>query len=179
MSCDSLRVSQVLSYCPSTETLQVRAPNRMTDARKHHFDKKFIVARLIEDDRSKSKFGSWLFHNECYCIDILTGCMIRHDVKKDGEIGKWKETALLQSDGGEQLVFPNQYGARFTPESCRNRLSVKVSVRIWPFCTPQIADFRPPQIVLNRLSVRATLDPKCNDVTTSPSIGPILEPDRR
>lgn len=55
----------------------------MTDSRKHHFNEKFIVAKLIENDRSESKIGSWFVHNKCYCIDILTRGMVRHDIKKD------------------------------------------------------------------------------------------------
>jgi hypothetical protein len=85
MSCDSLRVSQVLSYCPSTEKFQARAPNHMTNARKHHLDKEFIVAKLIEDDRSKSKFGSWSFHNERHCVDILTGAVLAHPTSQFGQ----------------------------------------------------------------------------------------------
>jgi hypothetical protein len=82
MSCGSLRVS-LLSSCLSAETAQARVPDRMTDSRKHHFDEEFIVAQLIENDRSETEFGTWLFHDQCYCIDILTGGMIQHDAKNN------------------------------------------------------------------------------------------------
>jgi hypothetical protein len=79
-------------------------PNRMTDAREHHFDEEFIVAKLIKDDRSKSKIGSWLVHNECFCMDILDRRMIRHDVKKDGEMGKGERDSVFALRSGEQLL---------------------------------------------------------------------------
>lgn len=62
----------------------------MTNARKHHLDEEFIVAKLIEDDRSKSEFGSWSFHNESHCVDILTGDVIRHDIQERWRSGKGK-----------------------------------------------------------------------------------------
>jgi hypothetical protein len=65
----------------------------MTDSRKHHFDEEFVVAKLIENDRSESKFCSWFVHNQCYCIDILTRGMVRHDVKKDRIKGKEEVTS--------------------------------------------------------------------------------------
>jgi hypothetical protein len=76
----------------------------MTDAREHHFDEEFIVAKLIKDDRSKSKIGSWLVHNECFCMDILDRRMIRHDVKKDGEMGKGERDSVFALRSGEQLL---------------------------------------------------------------------------
>lgn len=67
----------------------------MTDSRKHHLDEEFIVARLIENDRSESKLGSWLVHNQCHCIDILTGGMIQHDVKKNEGKGNEEQDRVV------------------------------------------------------------------------------------
>jgi hypothetical protein len=66
----------------------------MTDSRKHHFDEKFIIAKLIENDRGESEFGSWSFHNKRYRVDILTGGMVRHNVEEGEGIRKGSSFAI-------------------------------------------------------------------------------------
>ena len=67
----------------------------MTDPREHHFYEEFIFTKLIENDRSKSEFRSWLLHNERYRVDILTRSLMRHDVKKVERKGKWKSVQVF------------------------------------------------------------------------------------